>query len=257
MKPFRVSVIINILLLGLVLWLFRFGHVAEKTSSAPPVASETRPASQPTLSSQSDYVPGAPNFRWSQLESTDYRNYIANLRGIGCPEQTIRDIITADVDAAFYAPQRDQLKQQQTAQSLEYALQKLNQQEVSFITSLLGGQPAASEVAINSPRVPSILRVKSRAERDLDRGVSMPLVLQPVDPTALKLSEEQAQTINELRQTFLQEIGGTNQDPSDPAYRQRWQAAQREADEMLAGMFGRNFTLNYQMQVESQAAQIK
>src|SRR5579859_5399631 len=36
-------------------------------------------------------------FRWAQLESTDYRQYLANLPRIGCPEQTIRDIITADV----------------------------------------------------------------------------------------------------------------------------------------------------------------
>ncbi len=27
-------------------------------------------------------------FNWSQLESTDYRQYIANLRAIGCPEVT-------------------------------------------------------------------------------------------------------------------------------------------------------------------------
>jgi len=37
-------------------------------------------------------------FRWAQLESEDYRAYITRLRAIGCPEQTIRDIIIADVD---------------------------------------------------------------------------------------------------------------------------------------------------------------
>lgn len=37
-------------------------------------------------------------FRWAQLESEDYRTYIQRLRSIGCPEQTIRDIIIADVD---------------------------------------------------------------------------------------------------------------------------------------------------------------
>ncbi len=38
------------------------------------------------------------DFRWTQLESEDYRTYIQRLRSIGCPEQTIRDIIIADVD---------------------------------------------------------------------------------------------------------------------------------------------------------------
>ena len=37
-------------------------------------------------------------FRWAQLESEDYRAYITRLRAIGCPEQTIRDIIIADID---------------------------------------------------------------------------------------------------------------------------------------------------------------
>jgi len=36
-------------------------------------------------------------FNWSQLESTDYKEYIANLRAVGCPESTIKDIILADV----------------------------------------------------------------------------------------------------------------------------------------------------------------
>jgi hypothetical protein len=36
-------------------------------------------------------------FSWQELESQDYPTYIKNLREIGCPEQTIRDIIIADV----------------------------------------------------------------------------------------------------------------------------------------------------------------
>jgi hypothetical protein len=35
---------------------------------------------------------------WSQLESEDYQEYIARLRAIGCPEQTIRELIIADLD---------------------------------------------------------------------------------------------------------------------------------------------------------------
>jgi hypothetical protein len=44
-------------------------------------------------------------FSWHDLESADYPTYIANLRDIGCPEQTIRDIIIADVNA-LYAKRR-------------------------------------------------------------------------------------------------------------------------------------------------------
>lgn len=40
-------------------------------------------------------------FSWQEIESTDYPTYIANLRDIGCPEQTIRDIIIADVNTLY------------------------------------------------------------------------------------------------------------------------------------------------------------
>src|SRR5436853_5301622 len=40
-------------------------------------------------------------FHWSSVESPDYREYIANLRAIGCPEETIRDIVIADVNKLF------------------------------------------------------------------------------------------------------------------------------------------------------------
>jgi RNA polymerase sigma factor (sigma-70 family) len=40
-------------------------------------------------------------FHWSQIESTDYRRYIANLRAIDCPEPTIRDLIIADLNQAY------------------------------------------------------------------------------------------------------------------------------------------------------------
>ncbi len=43
----------------------------------------------------------AKSFNWLTVESPDYKEYIANLRSIGCPEETIRDIIIADVNKLF------------------------------------------------------------------------------------------------------------------------------------------------------------
>lgn len=42
-----------------------------------------------------------PPFHWSEVESGDYRQYIANLRAVGCPEQIIQDILMADVNQLF------------------------------------------------------------------------------------------------------------------------------------------------------------
>lgn len=43
------------------------------------------------------------SFHWSEVEAADYRQYIANLRAVGCPEPIIRDIIQADVNQLFAA----------------------------------------------------------------------------------------------------------------------------------------------------------
>jgi hypothetical protein len=44
---------------------------------------------------------GAEPFDWRTVESDDYKQYVANLRAIGCPEKTLRDIIMADVTDLF------------------------------------------------------------------------------------------------------------------------------------------------------------
>ena len=46
-------------------------------------------------------VPVAASFNWRQVESADYQVYVANLRAIGCPEETIHDIVIADVAKLF------------------------------------------------------------------------------------------------------------------------------------------------------------
>lgn len=48
-------------------------------------------------------TPRAATVDWRTVESDDYKQYITNLRGIGCPEETIRDIIVADVNKMFEA----------------------------------------------------------------------------------------------------------------------------------------------------------
>jgi hypothetical protein len=45
-------------------------------------------------------VPGK-DLNWSSVESDDYKQYIANMRAAGVPEETIRDIIIADVNKLY------------------------------------------------------------------------------------------------------------------------------------------------------------
>lgn len=240
---FVLSLALNALLIAVVLLLLNRLSTTQNIATAK-INSTNAPAPATII------TPNTFSFRWSQLESSNYLTYIANLRAIRCPEQTLHDIITADVDASFYASRRQQLKQQQFGGLLESSLQALATEETAFIDQLLTGRRSTPqpEVAATVSRAPKI-RVKSFTEREAERPPSLPLVLQSVNPDAANLTEVQRQTIDELREKFLEEIG-TTQDPSDSAYRQRWQAAQREADDMLAGQLGRNFTLNYQTRAQ-------
>jgi hypothetical protein len=58
----------------------------------PPVAAATNP----------------PPFHWSVLESPDYAIYAANLRAVGCPERTVRDILLPDIEK-LYSERRAEL----------------------------------------------------------------------------------------------------------------------------------------------------
>ncbi len=84
---------------GVMYYVFR---PAPDTSHAPQTEEATTeiPATnpEPVPATVEKVVVVTNQFRWAQLESEDYKTYIARLRSIGCPEQTIRDIIIADLD---------------------------------------------------------------------------------------------------------------------------------------------------------------
>ena len=75
----------------------------------------------------------------------------------------------------------------------------------------------------------------------------MPLVFHEVDPSVVNLNPQQAQLVDDLRQKFIQDVGGPNQDPNDPAYSQRWQTNQPQADLDLCGMLGIYAFQSYQI----------
>jgi len=77
-------------------WLMLPRHVSTRSISAV-----TNPDLAATSSSRPNVVVRRQFFSWQEVESPDYPTYIANLRNIGCPEQTIRDIIIADVNALY------------------------------------------------------------------------------------------------------------------------------------------------------------
>ena len=61
-----------------------------------------------TILQTNSILPTAPApFDWSEIESEDFLVYAENLRGIGCPEQTVRDILTAEINDLFVHRRQD------------------------------------------------------------------------------------------------------------------------------------------------------
>jgi LysM repeat protein len=82
--------------------LLAAGWFAAKNQWAKTSAAEVAEASKAAQgSNRTNVVVRRQFFSWREVESADYPTYIANLRDIGCPEQTIRDIIIADVNAMY------------------------------------------------------------------------------------------------------------------------------------------------------------
>jgi LysM repeat protein len=134
-----VSVGLN-LLLAIVFFVPRHGGSGSSANAAEPV------------SSSGDSTNGKPKvvlrrqfFSWDELESTNYQAYIKNLRDIGCPESTIRDIIIADVNQAFAnRKQAEALTAQQQwwrgsgDPAADGKLKALEQERRDTLTNLLG-----------------------------------------------------------------------------------------------------------------------
>jgi hypothetical protein len=115
----------SLLILSLAANLLLAVLLARKPASAAPAPAPARvdqtpspggsPAADPSPAAGDGPAPAgvirttntlSRTFGWEAVESADYKQYIANLRSIGCPDETIRDIIVADVNKLYDAKKK-------------------------------------------------------------------------------------------------------------------------------------------------------
>src|SRR6058998_1870587 len=101
------SLCLNVALGGFVVLKARNKSEPLKPEGAAKPAEPAPKAAKSDTKTVTVTVPSATAFDWRIVESEDYKKYIANLRAIGCPEETIRDIITADVNKLFEARKKE------------------------------------------------------------------------------------------------------------------------------------------------------
>ncbi len=248
-KALRLSVFLNCVLAILAAWPAVKARVTDRIAVTS-CSRENLPSANPGAPIASQPL----TFNWSAVESSDYPTYIANLRAIGCPEPTIRDIIKADVHS-LYAARCESLEQKRKLTGtadlvrLDREFQALSDEETRVIAKLLAPEKQHGEP--DKQRAPDPELPQLRKAVVAHRPAVMPLVFQPAELQSLSLNAAQIQTIRMLRQRFVEEIGGMDQDTSTPEYRERWEQSQPVIDQDLRGMIGVKAYQEYQVQAHA------
>jgi hypothetical protein len=215
----KVSTLLNVCFAACLVWVL----VGTQIPQTP--APEKHESAKAALLETSATTSLESSFRWSQLESSDYRVYVANLRLIGCPERTLRDIIEADVESLYSARRRELHSPENDSGPWS------RREAVHLVAFLLGAGPAAEQAELADKPVES--------HPDAVAQLRVPLVLRTLDTSSLELAPEQLEAIAQLREEFLKRFGALAQNIADPAYRELWEKAQPEIDDALAGTIGR------------------
>ena len=95
------SLALNALLAGGVLWRSSHRDIKLRSADDGSIPRRTVRVGYVTNEGGAERIEVKASFNWSEVESADYRVYVANLREIGCPEETIHNIIEADLDELF------------------------------------------------------------------------------------------------------------------------------------------------------------
>ena len=155
-RPFALlSLGANLLLIAV--WLMLPRHPFAGSLAGPSAFADTSAGL-----SRSNVILRRQFFSWQEVESPDYPTYIANLRNIGCPEQTIRDIIIADVNGLYarkralelITPEQQWWRSEPDTNVLQVALEKaraLDDERRNLLTRLLGPTWESGDL-VNLPR---------------------------------------------------------------------------------------------------------
>lgn len=130
------------------------------TTSPKPKNAEARVKGHADSAAAVDPAPALPAFNWASVESDDFKKYIQNLRDLGVPDETIRDLIRAEV-TKMYRPKMLALRpasnpakyweqnfggsfNQQTVEQRQQQT-ALFKEQTNLLKDLLGETPMTSE----------------------------------------------------------------------------------------------------------------
>jgi Tfp pilus assembly protein PilV len=128
------------------------GAVPPATQDERGAAAETVPAVQ--TNNQYEVVKVADYFDWSRLTSADWKEYRDRLRSVGCPEKTVRSVITSEIEEEFIHRRRALLdeferrfweklasRELDDHELVDKPIRELNEARINLIAEVLGPEP--------------------------------------------------------------------------------------------------------------------
>ena len=134
------------LALAAILFTPRHGLPARNNAPARAVFAPETLNVAPSLSATNGA--SSPVVPWRLITSADYRQYIANLRAVGCPDWLVRDIVVADIEDLYqqkartdpvdFAPWQGIDQRRKLLRNRSAKLYALRQEKRALVKSLLG-----------------------------------------------------------------------------------------------------------------------
>lgn len=213
------SVLLNLLLLAGI-WRASHAPAPAGLAGATPESSPALVRVRTNLSRVEVTLTNTPPpFRWEEVHSEDLTNYVANLRALGCPRETVRDIISGELEARYLARRREFLEPWQR-RYWDYAVQGIDkiEQEISkpleeikegtleLLDALTGPAPSEREAGeakrpVGDMRTEFLSEDKQRQLAALDKqfnelGQALPRERGPITPERrAKLKEIEARRL--------------------------------------------------------------
>ena len=186
-----------------------------------------------------------------QVEADDYPTYIANLRAIGMPETTLRQIVTAEVTEQYAQRQKQVAANSKSQAEPQQCWEQLQAQKDTLISNLLSRptseiptkavEVSRTESTKNGGRSIAVTETFDAADSSATEGnasVIRPAVLLEPDPAIAFTTDQRVSEWEKLQDEFIEAIGGPDQNPDDPAYRARWVEAQQLSDATFKARYG-------------------
>lgn len=257
-RMLQLSLTANLLLVGgfCLVWL-RDAERPQATRvplTVQPAKAAPRPA--PSLVS-------APVFHWRDLDSPDFAVFVANLRKIGCPESTIRDIVDGEL-REIYAKQAKEASYTTVNPAGSGSASLLGapahqprseEQRLRVLASLLSPDAVVNPGTAPVPSAQTATLAQSEAVVSaMTQAEQIPAAFQVGDDPATapstqelstvvsdaSLDAETATQLTRMRQDFAAAISQDSKipDPGSPEYFRQWMKAKRESDDRFSSMYG-------------------